>query len=306
MLLSFLGRSIASFKAEVWRLGVCGFQNSAESDGNGPHREAKIRIRFDYSPRGIWETAMTKSTRPLLAALITALLLTAGGTCYAQFTGSVQGTVLDTTGAVIPKATVKLLNTNTQVAQQATSDSAGVYSFVSLAPGPYSVTASASGFGSATTTFTLTTNENRNVPLTLTVGQVSTNVTVTTEAPLIDTSDSRLEQTLNTTALTDLPLPGRNPTNVITVAPGVTGLGGQASPGTANSTNFAPENWVNASANGRGANGNQYVVDGMDVTSSIRPGVINLTPNADTVQEPRNPEPMKFMGLRVSTILTRA
>jgi hypothetical protein len=72
---------------------------------------------------------------------------------------------------------------------------------------------------------------------------------------------------------------------VITVAPGVTGRGGQASPGTNNSTNFAPENWVDASANGRGANGNQYVVDSMDVTSSIRPGVINLTPNADAISE---------------------
>ncbi len=228
---------------------------------------------------------MKKSTQNLVNILIMLVLFMFAGTCYAQFTGSVQGTVLDTTGAVIPKATVKLQNLNTQVSQETTSDSAGVFSFVSLAPGPYTVTASASGFGSATTNFTLTTNENRNVPLTLAVGQVSTQVTVTTEAPLLDTSDSRLEQTLNTTALTDLPLPGRNPTNVITVAPGVTGLGGQASPGTARSTNFAPENWVNASANGRGANGNQYVVDGMDVTSSIRPGVINLTPNADTVQE---------------------
>ena len=60
---------------------------------------------------------------------------------------------------------------------------------------------------------------------------------------------------------------------------------GKTLPGSSTSTNFAPENWVNASANGRGANGNQYVVDGMDVTSSIRPGVINLTPNADSVQE---------------------
>ena len=102
---------------------------------------------------------------------------------------------------------------------------------------------------------------------------------------MLDTSDSRFEETLNTTALEDLPLPGRNPTNVLTVAPGVTGLGGQSSPGASTSTNFAPENWVNASANGRGANGNDYIVDDMDVTSFIRPGVLNLTPNADSLQE---------------------
>ncbi len=229
---------------------------------------------------------MTRNlTQKIFNILAAAALFMFAAACYAQFTGSVQGTVVDATGAAIPKANVKLLNLNTQVSQAITTDSTGGYSFVSLAPGPYSVTASASGFESATTNFTLTTNENQNVPLTLRVGNVSTQVTVTTQAPLLDTSDSRLEQTLNTTALTNLPLPGRNPTNVITLAPGVTGLGGQASPGTANSTNFAPENWVSASANGRGANGNQYIVDGMDVTSSIRPGVINLTPNADTVQE---------------------
>ena len=125
----------------------------------------------------------------------------------------------------------------------------------------------------------------RDVPLTLSVEKVASTVTVTTAAPLIDTSDSRFEQTLDTQALADLPLPGRNATNVITIAPGVTGTGGQNSPGSSTSTNFAPENWVNASASGQGATGNQYIVDGMDVTSTIRPGVLNLTPNSDVLQE---------------------
>ena len=217
--------------------------------------------------------------------VLTLLLLVTSATCYAQFTASVQGTVQDSRGAVVPNATVALINTDTGVRQEAVSNSSGVYRFSSLAPGNYTVSTTVQGFSPATVSFNLATDQTRDVPLTLEIEKASSTVTVTTQAPLLDTSDSRIEQTLDTVALTDLPLPGRNPTNVITVAPGVTGLGGQASPGTANSTNFAPENWVNASANGRGANGNQYVVDGMDVTSSIRPGVINLTPNADTVQE---------------------
>lgn len=208
-----------------------------------------------------------------------------GATCYAQFNASVQGTVQDPKGSVVPGATVMLVNTATGVQQTATSNAGGIYRFDSVAPGNYSVSATVQGFSKATVTFTLDTDQTRDIPLTLSLASVSSTVTVTTEAPLLDTSDSRFEQTLGTTALADLPLAGRNPTNVLTLAPGVTGLGGQSSPGTSNSTNFAPENWVNASANGRGANGNQYVVDGMDVTSSIRPGVINLTPNADTLQE---------------------
>ena len=212
-------------------------------------------------------------------------LLIAAPSCYAQFSGGVQGTIQDARGAVVPKATITLVNADTGVTQSATSNEGGVYRFVSLAPGNYTVSTTVAGFSPTSVSFNLATDQTRDVQLTLAVGNVQSTVTVTTQAPLIDTSDSRLEQTLDTTALEDLPLQGRNPTNVITVAPGVTGLGGQSSPGTSNSTNFAPENWVNASANGRGANGNQYVVDGMDVTSSIRPGVINLTPNADTVQE---------------------
>ncbi len=214
-----------------------------------------------------------------------ALLLMLSAMCHAQFTASVQGTVQDAKGAVVPNATVTLMNTDTGVTQAALSNSAGVYRFPSLAPGNYTVSTTVTGFMPNSVSFNLTTNQVRDVLLTLTVEKVSSTITVTTQAPLLDTSDSRSEQTLDTNALTNLPLPGRNPTTVITITPGVTGTGGQASPGTANSTNFAPENWVNASANGRGANGNQYVVDGLDVTSSIRPGVINLTPNADSVQE---------------------
>ncbi len=217
--------------------------------------------------------------------LLTPLLFIAASTCYAQFNASVQGTVVDPKGSVIPSATITLVNTATGVQQTATSNESGVYRFASLAPGTYTVTGTAQGFSTAVVSFTLETDQVRDVPLSLAVAAVSSTVTVTTQAPLLDTSDSRFEQTLGTRALADLPLAGRNPTNVLTLAPGVTGLGGQSSPGTNNSTNFAPENWVNASANGRGANGNQYVVDGMDVTSSIRPGVINLTPNADTLQE---------------------
>jgi hypothetical protein len=227
---------------------------------------------------------MKDSTGRFLKTLLM-LLLVSTATCFAQFTGGVQGTVQDSKGAVIPNATVTLINADTGVTQTAVSNTNGVYRYSSLAPGNYTVSTTQQGFSPASVSFNLATDQVRDVTLVLDVQKAVATVTVTTEAPLLDPSDSRLEQTLDTTALTDLPLQGRNPTNVITVAPGVTGLGGQSSPGTANSTNFAPENWVNASANGRGANGNQYVVDGMDVTSSIRPGVLNLTPNADAVQE---------------------
>jgi len=217
--------------------------------------------------------------------LLLMMIFISTASCYAQFTSGVQGTVQDAKGAVVPQATITLVNPDTGVTQRALSNASGVYRFVSLAPGNYTVSTTVQGFSPASVSFNLATAETRDVPLVLTVEKVSSTVTVTTQAPLIDTSDSRFEQTLDTSAMADLPLQGRNPTNVLIVAPGVTGLGGQNSPGSSTSTNFAPENWVDASANGQGATGNQYIVDGMDVTSSIRPGVLNLTPNADVLQE---------------------
>ena len=206
------------------------------------------------------------------------LLLTAIAT-FAQFSGSIQGTVQDTSAAAVPKAAVTLTNTDTGVSQQAMTDDVGVYRFVSLAPGPYTLSTSAAGFTPAKVLVVLSTAETRNVPIRVSIGETSTTVNVTTQGQLLDTSDSRNEQTLETKALQDLPLASRNPTALIGLTPGVTGKG------TGNSTNFNPENYIDASANGRGQNGNQYIVDGLDVTSSIRPGVLNLTPNVDAVAE---------------------
>ena len=223
----------------------------------------------------------THASRRFVAsfAVLLALFLTATMPARAQFTGGVQGTVEDNSGSAVPSATVTLTNVDNKVAQTAVSNDSGVYRFASLAPGNYQVYAAAPGFSSSKNTFTISANETRNVPVTLAVGAVTTQVEVSTQQPLLDTSDSRNQLTLNTAALQDLPLAARNPLALITLAPGVTGLGAGSA------TNFNPENFVDASANGRGQNGNQYIVDGLDVTSSIRPGIINLTPNADTVQE---------------------
>ena len=172
---------------------------------------------------------MKKTTQRFLTTL--ALLLMASVSCYAQFNGNVQGTVQDAKGAVVPNATVTKIAADTGVKQEAASNANGVYRFASLAPGNYTVSTTVQGFTTATVSFNLATDQTRDVSLVLAVAVVSSTVNVTTQAPLLDTSDSRLEQTLDTTALTDLPLQGRNPTNVITMAPGVTGTGGQNSPG---------------------------------------------------------------------------
>jgi len=211
---------------------------------------------------------------------------------FAQFTSSVQGIVQDPSGRAIPDAAVRIVNQDTRVAQTTTSDGSGNFRFVSLAPGPYKVTAEAKGFAKAEADITLLTEQNLNVPITLKVGAVTENITVTTQAPLVDTADSRNELTLENSGVAELPVAGRNLVTLTTLAPGVSGLGtvGAGEPGAAGTPgsgvdNYSTETQVDVSANGQGQMSNMYVIDGLDVTSGIRQGVLNLTPNPESIQE---------------------
>jgi hypothetical protein len=217
--------------------------------------------------------------------LCAAVLLLAASS-QAQFTGNIQGAVVDPSGATIAQVNLVLVNLATQVTASTTSDASGNYRFLSLAPGSYKITAEAAGFARAEATVTLETNQNLNVPISVKVGTATEAVTVTSEAPLVNTAETRNQQTLETQELSALPLAGRNMLSLVTLAPGVSGLGTMvgSSPGSG-VDNFSTEVAVDASANGQGTVANMWIVDGLDVTSSIRQGVLNLTPNPDVIQE---------------------
>src|SRR5450432_1203535 len=221
------------------------------------------------------------------SGLVLWFAILAASFCSAQFTSSVQGVVQDSSGAGLAKATIRIVSKDTQVAQTGTSDDAGNFRFVSLPPGSYKITVEATGFSKSALDVTLLTEQNLSVPITLKVGSVSETVTVSTEAPMVDTADSRTQLTIEHEAVAQLPVQGRNLVTLVTLAPGVSGLGTGALAGTPGSgaDNFSTEEAVDASANGQGSNNNQYIVDGLDVTSGIRQGVLNLTPTPDSIQE---------------------
>jgi hypothetical protein len=170
------------------------------------------------------------------------------------------------------------VNVDTQVQQSTVADGAGIYHFLSLAPGKYQVTATSSGFSETKVDFVLRTDENRNIVVVLTVASASTNVVVTGEAPLVDVSDSRNELTLETEELQSFPLFALNPTVLISLTPGVTGLGA----GTAN--NFFTAG-PDVSAGGRGRNSDLYILDGLDINIDVNQGVLALVPNSDAISE---------------------
>src|SRR5690349_6933626 len=106
------------------------------------------------------------ASRPVvlsIQALLAFLLMS--GTASAQFTGNIQGTVEDPSGAAIAQAKVALLNVGTQASASTTTDATGGFRFLSLAPGSYKITVEAAGFAKAEATVNLDTNQNLNVPI---------------------------------------------------------------------------------------------------------------------------------------------
>jgi len=222
--------------------------------------------------------------RVLFVGLLFLFGLAAPG--YGQFSSNLQGTVQDPNGAVIPGATLTLTNQATGVARMTNSGAQGDFRILSLAPGAYQLTVTATGFATAKIAVTLETEQTMELPVALKVGSQTQTVQVTGEAPILDTADSRTQLTMNTQALSDLPMQGHTLLTMVEMSPGVTGLGllGLGNNGQSND-NYSAETTVSASANGRSFSGNMYVADGLDITSDVRPGVLNLVPNPDTVAE---------------------
>ena len=201
----------------------------------------------------------------LIALVATSLIVVVQA--FAQFNSGLQGNVTDPSGAAIPRVEITLRDVATGVEAHATSDDSGNYHFGSLAPSVYELMANAPGFGNQTAKVTIYTGQVSAFNLKMSVATTNTSVTVTTEAPVLDVSDSRLQTTVNTQQLQDLPVAGRNFFNLVAVAPGVTGHGavGGGAPADAQD-NFTTEKTVDVSGNGRNSSGNQFTLDGLNIT----------------------------------------
>jgi hypothetical protein len=221
-----------------------------------------------------------------LPLLVLVVVLALPALAFGQFGSSIQGTVTDPSGAVVAGATLQLKSLDTGVVRTSNAGPDGVYHFVSLGPGRYEVRTSAKGFLDVVVTIDLTTAQTLDVPIKLQLSTQRQAVEVTGQAPALDTAETRSQATLANVALSTLPMGERSLFPLISLAPGVVGLGTDLlSDEGASTANFSPQTTFDLSANGRGPGANMFVVDGLDVTSDICGGCINLTPNPDSVQE---------------------
>jgi len=203
------------------------------------------------------------------------LLVLAVGRLVAQTgeTGSILGSVKDSTGAVIPKATVIVTNTGTGVTSTAITTSVGDYTVLSLIPGEYKVLAQAPGFGKEEATgITLVVAQEARVNLTLKPGDAaSATVTVTADAVQLDTDTSAISQLVSSDQVSELPLNGRNFTDLLFIGAGAVTIGGEQSghPGAGDSI----------SINGSRPESNTYLLDGImntDQTVNVPSTVLSI------------------------------
>ncbi|HZQ55201.1 MAG TPA: TonB-dependent receptor [Bryobacteraceae bacterium] len=191
-------------------------------------------------------------------------------------TGSVSGSVSDSSGARIASATVRLINVATNEARTAVSSASGDYVFPSVPAGNYIVEAESSGFRTERRAgIRLDVNQNARVDFTLQIGQATQVVQVTSDAPLVDTRDVQLGGTVDTQRVQDLPLNGRNVYDLTTLMPGVVNV---------NTSLTGNNDANNMNVNGNRVRANNFFLDGAANNALFRNGG-NQAPNPDAVFE---------------------
>jgi hypothetical protein len=225
----------------------------------------------------------------ILAFLVVALFLAGNSNMNAQTdTGRVVGTVVDPSGAAVPGATISITNVGTGSVQSATSDSQGNFSVLSLVRGGYQAKAAANGFAQETAQFDLQVSQVKVLNFVLKLGAASETVQVTSAAPLVDTETSSLGEVVEGRQLAELPLNGRNFTQLALLAPGVTkgAYGSVASGVSGNAETFRNGETGGAalSVNGLPPEANNFILDGVDNNESLA-NTINFFPPVEAMQE---------------------
>src|SRR5215472_123800 len=211
---------------------------------------------------------MKAVTRLFLA--LTLLFFLAPG-LVAQTTGTIEGTVTDQNGGVLPGVTVEATSPNLQGSRTATTGPDGRFRFVSVAPGPYKVTANLSGFGAVQKNATVTLDSTATVNIQM---QLATKeaVTVTGEAPLVDVTSTTTGSNYSAKVIEKLPV-ARNYADIIRSNPGVNVDRGETQGRALALTVY-----------GATSVENQYIIDGVNTTNVIK-GFQGKNINTEFIQE---------------------
>ena len=206
-------------------------------------------------------------------------------------TGGVNGTVTDSSGAVVVGATATLTNQDTNVINHATTNRSGYFVFLDITPGPYTLTISKEGFKAVQLpTFNLVVNQTLTENETLEVGSTTEIVKVTTgqEGVMLQTASSELGSVIQTKEIQQLPLNGRNFTSLLILSPGVTPVstaqGSGISTTDAGITAVPGTSFFKVSFFGQQNRETLYYMDGI-VNTDIRGAIYGFLPIIDAMDE---------------------
>ena len=223
--------------------------------------------------------------RVMLAArilILAGLVLGFGGlSAFAQFLSGIEGTVHDSTGAIVPDAKVTITDTRLGVTKSITTNGAGYFRFDSIAASTYSVTIQMTGFKTwKQSALVVAVGQMQTIAPALEVGETSTNVTVSATATTVDLATPTTGAVISNVTLTETPLPGQNVYGLSALTPGMTG----AAVETANNDNYTNEYAININAAGLRQESNGYQIDGAYTNTPSRGGGTSISPNPEIVE----------------------
>jgi hypothetical protein len=223
---------------------------------------------------------------PLLAFLL--VLVTAGAGFGQTETARLEGTVTDPSGAPVPGATISVTRVETGRNISGSTNDSGYYVVPALPAGHYHVDVTKDGFDKVQRDFELTVSQIAVVDFQLTVGAVTQTVSVEAGSPVIDAADSSLSTVIEGRQVTELPLNGRNFTQLATLVPGVSrGIPTGAATGTQNNTEtfrYSESGGGSLVVNGLPPQANNFIFDGLDNNETLVNTIVFFT-NPDALEE---------------------
>jgi FlaG/FlaF family flagellin (archaellin) len=235
-----------------------------------------VRARKDSS--GLREIGF--GHRISLLALV--LMIAIPHTASAQATATLNGVVRDASAAVIPQATVILQNTDTGTERESLTNESGLYVFVSVHPGEYVLRVTKEGFTTATEGLHVLVNQASTLDFVLKVGSTQQSVTVEASAVNLETGNATLGSVIESKQVKDLPLNGRNFTQLLALTPGVAPVSVAQNSGGAQAAPLG--SFVFPAVSGQSNRSNYFLLDGIDNTDQVFT-TYAVAPILDDIQE---------------------
>ncbi|HEV2233342.1 MAG TPA: carboxypeptidase-like regulatory domain-containing protein [Terriglobia bacterium] len=222
----------------------------------------------------------------VLAALVICITFVCPLATQAQVaTASINGTVTDSSGAVVPAANVILKNVATNVERSTVTNDSGNYVLVDIPPGRYTLRVAKEGFTSASQSeFELYVNQTSTYDFALRVGSTTQTVTVEATAAALQTSTSELGAVITGRAVSELPLNGRNFTQLLNLTPGVSTVNVAQNASSQQFDGNTVGSFSFPSINGQTNRSNFFLVDGLNDQESFA-STYSVPPIIDDIQE---------------------